>query len=119
MSESGGTVHGVGLDDETRCAHYDSPRDVIAIEFPCCDEYYACYECHVALAGHDAERWPADARDERAVLCGVCGADLTIDAYLACDHACPACGAAFNPGCGTHHHRYFAGVSEASGPGRS
>ncbi|WP_122089026.1 CHY zinc finger protein [Halalkalicoccus subterraneus] len=111
-------VRGVDLDRETRCTHYDSPRDVIAIRFFCCGEYYACYECHAARSDHDAERWPEDARQKRAVLCGVCDTELTIAEYLDCDDACPACGAAFNPGCANHHHLYFAGVSEASGPGR-
>ncbi len=105
-------VRGVGLDDETRCAHYDGPRDVIAIRFPCCGAYYACFECHAARADHEAERWPVDARDERAVRCGRCEAELTIAAYLACGHACPACDAAFNPGCANHHHRYFEGEGE-------
>lgn len=112
------TVRGVGLGSETRCAHYDSPRDVIAIRFPCCGEYYACYECHAVRTGHGAERWPAEAHDERAVLCGVCDTELTIAEYLDSDHACPVCDAAFNPGCAGHHHHYFAGVSEASGPDR-
>lgn len=112
-------VRGVDLDPETRCAHYGSPRDVIAIRFPCCGEYFACYECHAALADHDAERWPADARDERAVLCGVCGTELTIEEYLDSDHTCPDCGAAFNPGCATHYHLYFESMSEASGADRS
>lgn len=112
-------VRGVDLDPETRCAHYGSPRDVIAIRFPCCGDYFACYECHAARTDHDAERWPADARDERAVLCGVCGIELTISEYLQCDDSCPDCGAAFNPGCADHYHLYFAGVSQASGPDRS
>lgn len=112
-------VLGIDLDSETRCAHYDSPRDVIAIRFPCCGDWYACYECHAARADHDAERWPAEARDERAVRCGVCGVELTIREYLECEHACPTCGAAFNPGCANHYRYYFAGVSEASGSDRS
>lgn len=113
------TVSGVGLDADTRCAHYDSPRDVIAIRFPCCGEYYACHACHGRLADHDAERWSETAHDERAILCGVCGGEHTIAAYLDCDHACPDCDAAFNPGCANHYHCYFAGVSEVSGSDRS
>lgn len=101
-------VRGVGLDEETRCVHYRGPRDVIAIRFACCGEYYACYDCHAARADHEAERWPADARDEPAVRCGVCETELTIAAYLACEHGCPDCGAAFNPGCANHYELYFA-----------
>lgn len=113
------TVRGLDLDAETRCFHYDSPLDVIAIRFRCCGEFYACYECHAACADHDAERWPVDARGERAVRCGICESDLTVSEYLDSDHSCPVCDAPFNPGCANHHHYYFEGVSEASGPDRS
>jgi uncharacterized CHY-type Zn-finger protein len=51
-------VHGVDLDAQTRCAHFASPRDVIAIRMKCCGEYYACAECHDALAGHPSAVWP-------------------------------------------------------------
>jgi uncharacterized CHY-type Zn-finger protein len=52
--------------------------------------------------------WPKAAWDERAVLCGVCGGQLTVRDYLACENRCPACDAAFNPGCRLHYHLYFA-----------
>jgi uncharacterized CHY-type Zn-finger protein len=119
MADSRVPVRGVELDSETRCIHYDSPRDVIAIRFACCREYFACYECHATRTGHDTERWPADAHEERAILCGVCDTELTISEYLDSDHACPHCNAMFNPGCANHHHLYFEDVSEVSGPGRS
>lgn len=112
-------VRGVDLDSETRCAHYDSPRDVIAIRFPCCGDWYACYDCHAALTDHNAERWSREARDEPAILCGVCKTKLTIAEYLDCEHFCPDCTASFNPGCANHYHFYFEGVSEASGSDRS
>lgn len=101
-------VFGVDVGAETRCAHYATGRDVIAIRFPCCGEYYPCIECHEAVADHEATVWDADAGDERAVLCGVCGHELRIRAYLAADHRCPDCNAAFNPGCRHHAHFYFA-----------
>lgn len=119
MGDRNEVVRGVELDSETRCAHYHTPRDVIAIRFPCCGEHYACYECHAELADHDAERWPVDAHGEPAVLCGVCGTELTISEYLDCEHTCPDCGAAFNPRCANHCSLYFAGVSKTSGPDRS
>lgn len=106
MSEP--VVHGVELDAETRCAHWYSPLDVIAIRASCCGEYYACAECHDALAGHPLAPWPRDRHDALAVLCGVCRAELGIGEYLASGHACPRCGAAFNPRCSLHHHLYFA-----------
>jgi uncharacterized CHY-type Zn-finger protein len=119
MADRCAPVCGVELDAETRCVHYDSPRDVIAIRFTCCGDWYACYKCHATRAGHDAERWPADAHEERAILCGSCRTELTIFEYLDSDHTCPHCNTAFNPGCANHYDLYFEDVSEVSGPGRS
>ena len=100
-------VRGVEVGPETRCAHYHTDRDVIAIRFPCCDTYYPCFECHESETDHDPERWPRSQFGEPAVLCGVCGTELTIETYLGCDHHCPACDAAFNPGCANHYDLYF------------
>lgn len=99
-------VLGPTVDDETRCIHYRTELDVIAIRFACCEEYYPCHLCHAETAGHPAEQWPLAQRDRRAVLCGVCGHELTITDYLGVD-ACPACAAAFNPGCKLHTGLYF------------
>ena len=73
----------------------------------CCGVYYACKECHETLADHPIEVWPSDEWDRLAVMCGACGAELTIAAYLAASDACPVCAALFNPGCRHHHHFYF------------
>lgn len=100
-------VRGVDLDARTRCAHYNSPLDVIAIKMKCCGVYYACKDCHDALTGHAIQTWPRGEWDRPAVLCGVCGTQLSIRQYLDCGNACPACGAPFNPGCRGHHHFYF------------
>ena len=101
-------VLGVGVKADTRCAHYHSDLDVIAVKMRCCDEYYACIECHDALAGHSTRRWATEEFDSAAILCGVCGTELTIREYLGCDYECPACGAPFNPQCSVHQHFYFA-----------
>ena len=100
-------VLGPTVDDETRCIHYRTPLDVIAMKFACCGEYYPCHLCHAETADHPAEVWPADAGDERTVMCGVCRYELTSSEYEAVN-ACPACGAAFNPRCAAHRHLYFA-----------
>ncbi|MCQ4332740.1 hypothetical protein KM295_04380 [Natronomonas sp. F2-12] len=111
MSEAG-EVRGVDVDDETRCAHYDSESDVVAIRFGCCGTYYACFECHAALADHPPEPWPTARRTEPAARCGVCGADLTATEYTSTD-ACPNCEARFNPGCAEHYHLYFEWIDAA------
>lgn len=63
-------VRGVTVDPETRCVHWDSPVDVVALRFGCCETYYPC-------------------------------------------DACPACGAAFNPGYRAHRDRYFGTGDDA------
>ena len=100
-------VHGIEVDAETRCAHWRSKLDVIAIRMKCCGLYYACKDCHEALAGHAIEAWPESEWHIKAVLCGVCGREMSIREYLACNDACPFCNAPFNPGCRHHHHFYF------------
>ena len=101
-------VIGLDVDARTRCAHYHTDRDVVAIKVACCGDYYPCFQCHETCADHPAEQWPRERFDEPAVLCGVCGVELTIQAYLDSDNACPDCEAAFNPGCRQHLGRYFA-----------
>ncbi len=106
-------VRGVGLDAETRCVHYRSAVDIVAIKVRCCGVYYACKDCHVALAGHAIAVWPRGEWEQRAVLCGACGAELTIWEYLQGESRCPGCGAGFNPGCRAHWHFYFEGEGES------
>ena len=100
-------VKGKIFDNETRCEHYRSPLDVIAIKFKCCREYYPCYECHKETANHKAQVWKKQDQDTKAILCGVCKNELTIQEYLYSNSHCPYCNAAFNPKCTTHHHLYF------------
>ncbi len=99
-------VRGRLVDEETRCAHYAGPLDVVAIRFACCGDWYPCLHCHEADAGHPIQPWPADAADRHAVLCGVCRTTLSITEYRSAV-GCPACAAPFNPGCVLHHAVYF------------
>ena len=101
------TVYGKPLDAHTRCVHYHSETDIIAIRFACCGRYYPCFECHEAEADHPATVWPQADWNKKAVLCGVCQSELTIWEYLHSRHTCPNCHAAFNPGCKNHYHLYF------------
>jgi len=100
-------VRGVRLDAQTRCGHYHGPTDIIAIKMKCCGEYWACKDCHVELAGHAIVVWPEGEWDQLAILCGLCGLELTIREYLGCESHCPRCGAGFNPGCRKHYQFYF------------
>jgi uncharacterized CHY-type Zn-finger protein len=107
MSDVRPAVSGIGVDSQTRCVHYGKAVDVIAIKMKCCGAYYACKECHDALAGHATEVWPRAEWDQAAVLCGICGMELSIRQYLECSNRCPGCGAGFNPGCRDHYRFYF------------
>lgn len=100
-------VYGVDVDAETRCKHYHSEVDVIALKFGCCERYYPCYQCHQEVADHPPKPWPKSRADEPSVLCGACGHEMTSDEYKSCGSKCPSCGAAFNPGCRLHYHLYF------------
>jgi len=100
-------VHGIDLDAQTRCRHYHSPLDIIAIKMKCCREYYACKDCHTALATHEMLVWQRSEQHETAVLCGCCGTELTIAQYLESSNTCPGCDAKFNPACRNHYHFYF------------
>ena len=102
-------VKGLVIDEFTRCVHYHSELDIIAIKLPCCGDFYPCYECHEETAGHKSELWKKEAWNEKAVLCGSCQYIMTITEYLECGYQCPSCNTPFNPKCANHNHLYFQG----------
>ncbi|WP_082688167.1 CHY zinc finger protein [Bacillus coahuilensis] len=104
-------LKGINMDKETRCRHYHTVQDIIALKFKCCDTYYPCYECHQELTDHEPVRFhPIQDAQEKVVLCGHCQTEWTIGEYLQSNSACPACHSSFNPGCKSHLHLYFDGV---------
>ncbi|MBM7587063.1 putative CHY-type Zn-finger protein [Bacillus pakistanensis] len=107
MIVHGVVVKGVEVDSQTRCKHYHTERDIIAIKFKCCDTYYPCHLCHEECADHKALTWPKEEWNEKAILCGNCGEELTINEYMNSKSTCPNCSASFNPGCQLHYHLYF------------
>jgi len=98
----------VEVDAETRCIHYRSALDIIAIKMACCGVYYACKDCHAALADHEIKVWPCSEWGGHAILCGACGNELTIHEYMSSGYSCPRCAAQFNPACRNHYRFYFA-----------
>ena len=70
---AGMLVKGKVIDHQTRCTHYHSALDIIAIKFKCCNTYYPCYSCHLEETDHVAVPWPLVERDTKAILCGACG----------------------------------------------
>ena len=100
-------IYGKPIDAQTRCVHYATAADVVAIKFICCSRFYPCHLCHEQTADHDARLWPADRQGEQAILCGVCQQTLSITTYFQVS-GCPHCAAEFNEGCRLHKHLYFA-----------
>ncbi|PIC57418.1 hypothetical protein CSV80_09065 [Sporosarcina sp. P12(2017)] len=100
-------VQGLLVDDETRCVHYSTENDRIAIKFYCCKIYYPCHLCHEEIGCGLHAVWPASQSNKKAILCGSCGHELTITEYFQSDYQCPSCLANFNPGCGLHKELYF------------
>ena len=116
-------VHGAVVDAETRCIHWSSPRDIVALQFFCCRRFYPCYQCHQLdvqqqsgppHSSDAAQTWPRESGGELAVLCGACRRLLSIDEYVQLYEegrsdppCCPGCAAPFNPGCRKHLHLYF------------
>ncbi|MGC1452608.1 MAG: CHY zinc finger protein [Candidatus Sulfotelmatobacter sp.] len=107
MIPSLGYVRGVNLDPQTRCEHYHGPTDIIAIRMKCCGVYYACEDCHAAMAEHEITLWPENEWDQESILCDACGATLTILQYMQSEFRCPSCGAQFKTACRNHYHLYF------------
>ena len=100
-------IKGKLVDMQTRCVHYHSDLDIIAIKFKCCDTYYPCFSCHEEVAGHSAQVWGKNEFNVLAILCGACKKELTIRQYMESQATCPHCEAAFNPKCSNHYHLYF------------
>ncbi|MHC0552509.1 CHY zinc finger protein [Salinicoccus sp. CNSTN-B1] len=99
-------IHGSPIDEQTRCIHYHSDKDIVAIKFKCCNTYYPCYKCHQEAADHVKAVWQKEEFYTPAILCGACGHIHTIHDYLS-RSSCANCHAAFNEGCALHHHLYF------------
>jgi uncharacterized CHY-type Zn-finger protein len=100
-------VFGKSVDTQTRCVHWRSELDIIAIKFKCCDKYYPCFSCHEEEADHEPQVWPKAEFDQKSILCGVCGSELGIREYMDSNNTCTQCKSAFNPGCSKHYHLYF------------
>jgi uncharacterized CHY-type Zn-finger protein len=84
-------VKGKLVDQQTRCEHYHSALDIIAIKFKCCGDYYPCYQCHGECADHEPAVWKKEEWNTKAVLCGACKHELTINEYLGSNNSCPHC----------------------------
>ncbi|RDW16225.1 CHY zinc finger protein [Oceanobacillus chungangensis] len=99
-------IYGPIVDDQTRCKHYATEKDIIAIKFNCCGKYYPCYKCHNECESHAISVWKKEEFNELAIICGVCKTEHPIYLYLDTGK-CMNCNATFNEGCKKHYHLYF------------
>lgn len=104
-------VYGNPIDDQTRCRHYQSQLDIIALKCYSCRRYYPCYLCHDSCESHSYQAYPLSLAEDKAVFCGACQQELTISQYRKGAYSCPYCGAAFNPGCQKHSDIYFEKIA--------
>lgn len=99
-------VYGATVDQETRCIHYHTRKDIIAIKFRCCQKYYPCYQCHNESENHAIRVWKKQEYEESVVLCGVCRHQFSITDYIT-KGQCPQCRSTFNSNCSRHFQLYF------------
>src|SRR5690625_7758669 len=78
-------VYGRPVDDQTRCVHYATELDIVALKFGCCEQYYPCFQCHDETADHPRKPWPRNRSNEPAILCGTCKSELLVTEYMAVD----------------------------------
>lgn len=102
-------------DSETRCVHYQTPLDIIALKFKCCETYYPCFQCHLSASSHPIVKYTQNDLYQgiKVILCGSCKTELTFAEYLSHGYHCAECGSAFNPGCALHYDLYFELDKEA------
>ena len=100
-------IFGNLIDDETRCEHYNSTKDIIAVKMKCCGKYYACIKCHNKAEVHKPQVWNENEFETLAIICGQCKTEISINKYLQCQNICPNCGSEFNEKCRNHYHLYF------------
>lgn len=99
-------MYGPIVDQETRCIHYQTKKDIMAIKFKCCKKYYPCYKCHEESEDHHIVVWSKEENGEKVILCGVCRTEHTIREYVSMMH-CSVCQSELNERCETHYHLYF------------
>ncbi|MBP2622941.1 CHY zinc finger protein [Streptococcus oricebi] len=99
-------VFGLEIDEETRCLHYHSDLDIVALKCWACQDYFSCYQCHDSLRDHHFVAYPSKQKSDKVVLCGACKSELTISLYRG-QLSCPNCKRAFNPACKNHYDLYF------------
>ena len=99
-------IYGLLVDNESRCQHYHTELDIVALKCFGCLKYYACYQCHDSLEEHIAFELILVISSRTRSLCGVYQHEMVIDEYQEAI-VCPNCHSAFNLACSKHYDIYF------------
>lgn len=94
-------AQGLLVDDEGRCIHYHSEKDIVSLQCYECKKYYAC-----SIETHVFSPYPLALSEDRPILCGVCKRTMTFQEYQK-QMTCPYRSAPFNPDCKQHYSYYF------------
>ena len=90
-------VYGDILDEETRCQHYHSERDIIAKCFAC-QKYYPCFLCHDRYEDHASSGLSCESlRRSSSPLWPLQDRVDYFSVHLGCEDACPSVLILFNP----------------------
>ncbi|CCF57388.1 hypothetical protein KAFR_0C03970 [Kazachstania africana CBS 2517] len=98
-------IFGKPIDNETRCVHWNSENDIIAIKFKCCNKFYPCFQCHEETTDHELEKFNREDDSVKTILCGHCHNEMTFNEYKLLH--CKFCQSQFNPYCKLHYDHYF------------
>lgn len=74
-------IYGFLVDNESRCQHYHTELDIVALKCFECLNYYACYQCHDSLEEHSFRAYPCQLKQDKVLICGVCQHEMTIEEY--------------------------------------
>ncbi|WP_105956605.1 CHY zinc finger protein [Apilactobacillus quenuiae] len=96
-------IYGIKVDSQSRCIHYHTKNDIVALMCQQCHKFYACYKCHDELNNHKFK--PVKINQAKNILCGNCQTLLTYTQYKL--NYCPYCQHRFNPKCIIHQSIYF------------
>jgi len=74
-------AQGLLVDDESRCVHYHSEKDIVSPQCYECKKHYACYQCHNAMEKHVFSPYPLALSEDQPILCGICKRTMTFQKY--------------------------------------
>ncbi|SQA00231.1 zinc finger protein [Staphylococcus aureus] len=99
-------VYGSLIDTETRCRIILPKKILLQLNLNVVINTIHAISAIMSLKKHAIKRWSEPSFNEKAILCGVCKHELTINEYMMVER-CPNCQSRFNNRCKYHYHIYF------------